>query len=138
MKRSRVPTLFFVIFLMIFTPLTPMASATEGRAEIMFASVTWENRVSEISVTDYASDAQDITGNYTKIWHELSYNQQINGMEPSEKGVFYNQYKDKTLLWMDTHQINSSSNWGYYNGDIRAYDGNGSNFCLYDSFNTCN
>ena len=138
MKRSRVPTLFFVIFLMIFTPLTPMASATEGRAEIMFASVTWENRVSEISVTDYASDAQDITGNYTKIWHELSYNQQINGMDPSEKGIFYNQYKDKTLLWMDTHQINSSSNWGYYNGDIRAYDGNSSNFCLYDSFNTGN
>ena len=52
MIRTRLPTLFFVMFLMIVTPLTPMASAVEARTENLTAFVNWENKISGITIAD--------------------------------------------------------------------------------------
>ena len=53
MKSSRFPTLFFVIFLMFITPLTPMASAVEGRAELLGGSLSYEsNTVEKVVIVD--------------------------------------------------------------------------------------
>ena len=71
MIRTRLPTLFFVMFLMIVTPLTPMASAVEARTENLTAFINWENKISGITIADHGQNNGWVgstlanNGNYT-------------------------------------------------------------------------
>ena len=74
MKRSRVPTLFFVIFLMIITPLTPMTSATNARAETVTAFISWHTGPGSVTVDDQSANyVTNVSGTYVRSEFNFHY-----------------------------------------------------------------
>ena len=150
MKRSRVPTLFFVIFLMIVTPLTPMTSATNARAETVTAYISWHTGPGSVTVDDQSDNYMtNVSGTYVRSEFNFHYSHANDFMDTTlPKASYQNWNKGHSLMWMDVPTgdawVNTSDYWGIalhdvntYNQEVSQYENtnnpgfNSSNFCLF-------
>ena len=148
MKRSRVPTLFFVMFLMIITPLTPMTSATNARAETVTAFISWTTGPGSVTVDDQSANyVTNVSGTYVRSEFNFHYSHANDFMDTTlPKASFQNWNKGQSLMWIDVPSSwgNFSDYWGIalhnvhdYNQEVSQYENsdnpgfNESNFCLF-------
>lgn len=104
MNRSRISTLFFVIFLMIITPLTPMTSAVNARSVIMSGSISWYNGPGSVTVDDQSDNYMiNVSGTYVRSEFDYHYDYSLDLMELNvlPKASFQDYNKGNSLAWMD-------------------------------------
>ena len=156
MKRSRISILFFVIFLMIITPLTPMSSAVNARAESISGSIYWYNGPGSVTVNDESDNYMiNVSGTYVRSEYNYHYDYSSDLMELNtlSKASFQDYNKGNSLAWMDVPTGSGWSNttdyWSIILHDVSTYNHdisqngtnpgnpgfNSDNFCLLqDSF----
>ncbi|MED5485816.1 MAG: SPRY domain-containing protein, partial [Candidatus Thermoplasmatota archaeon] len=113
MKSSRFPTLFFVIFLMFITPLTPMASAVEGRAELLDGSLSYEsNTVEKVVIVDTGTNNLWGGDFYRSTYNYVAFSQSSAGLEGSQYHTYIDASWDKSVVIYDDGSAGGNNlNW---------------------------
>jgi len=150
MTRKRLSTLIFVIFLMLTTPLLPMANATNGRAETVTAFISWQTGAGSVTIDDQSPNYMtNVSGNYLRTefnWHYDFVNDIMDITLP--KASFTDEVNGNSLMWMNVanNMTNTTDNWAITLHDVADYNEevsqvynnsnpgiNSSNFCLFQT-----
>ena len=150
MTRKRLSTLIFVIFLMLTTPLLPMANATNGRAETVTAFISWQTGAGSVTIDDQSPNYMtNVSGNYLRTefnWHYDFVNDIMDITLP--KASFTDEVNGNSLMWMNVanNMTNTTDNWAITLHDVEDYNEevsqvynnsnpgiNSSNFCLFQT-----
>ncbi len=118
MSRIRVSTLFFVMFLMLTTPLLPMTNATNSRSVQLGAVIGWEDTVKTISITD--NGVNNLwSGTFTRTLNNYVAISQSSAVVDSPYHTYADSNWNKSLVVYDdgTGPIH---NWSIVNTDLSA------------------
>ncbi|GEM_PF-2782543 len=151
MKGSRISILFFVIFLMIITPLTPMSSAVNARSPTISGNISWYNGPGSVSVTDDSDNYMiNVSGTFVRSEYNYHYDYDNDYVDLNvlSKASFQDYNKGNSLAWMDVPSGLDGGNvtdyWSIirheisrYNTEVSQYGNlnnsgfNSDNFCLF-------
>ena len=150
MTRKRLSTLIFVIFLMLTTPLLPMANATNGRAETVTAFISWQTGAGSVTIDDQSPNYMiNVSGNYLRNEFNWHYDFVNDFMDITlQKASFTDEVNGNSLMWMNVanNMTNTTDNWAITLHDVEDYNEevsqvfnnsnpgfNSSNFCLFQT-----